>query len=117
MRKASHKSPGFLYSKVSPGLKTSAAWGKLFSLRSRNLGQMRSQSPFVTFYPALFQVKSKRQEEQLRTDVLSSPREKAAKPEVIFKRPKGALHLDRPTLAQIDSILCRNVLIRSPKVH
>ena len=55
---------------------------------------MRSQTPFVTFHPELFQVKSKCQKEQFRADILSSPREKASEPEVIFEQPKSTLHLN-----------------------
>ena len=66
---------------------------------------MRSQSTFVTFHPELFQVKSKRQKELLCADVLSSPREKTAEPEVILKQAKGALYLDRPTLTKIDTVV------------
>ena len=72
---------------------------------------MRLQSPFVTFHPELFQVKCKRQKEQLRPYVLLPPREKAAEPEVILEQPKGTLYLDRPTLTQIDSVLAPSTWI------
>ena len=73
---------------------------------------MRSQSTFVTFHPELFQVKSKCQKEQLCADVLSSPREKTAEPEVILKQAKGALYLDRPTLTKIDTVVLGDVFKR-----
>ena len=53
---------------------------------------MRSQSPFFTFHPELFQVKRKRQKEQLRSDVLPSPCEKTAKPKVVFQQAEGTLN-------------------------
>ena len=85
--KTYHKTPGFLYSKASPGLETSAKSGKrfMFLLRSRNFGQMRSQSAVIPFHPDLFQVKCKRQKEQLCAYVFPSPREEAAEPKVIFE--------------------------------
>ena len=63
--KSIHKSPGFCTAKPALSLRPAPNVEKRFnySLRSRNLGQMRSQSPFVSFHPELFQVKSKRQEE------------------------------------------------------
>ena len=74
---------------------------------------MRSQSPFVTFHPELFQVKSKCQKEQLRANIVPSPCEEAAKTEVVLEQPEGAFHLDRTALTQIDCVLCRDVLKRS----
>ena len=65
-----------------------------YSLSSRNLGQMRSQSSLVTFHPELFQVKSKCQKEQLRANILPSPCEEAAEAKVVLEQPEGAFHLD-----------------------
>ena len=66
---------------------------------------MRSQSPFVAFHPELFQVKSKRQEELLRANVLFPTREKTAETKIVFEQPKRTLHLNRTTLTQKDAIL------------
>jgi hypothetical protein len=65
-----------------------------YSLSSRNLGQMRSQSPFVAFHPELFQVKSKRQKEQLRSYVLPTPCEETAETKVSLEQTEGSLHLN-----------------------
>ena len=70
---------------------------------------MRSQSPFVAFHPELFQVKSKRQKEQLRSYVLPTPCEETAETKVSLEQPEGTFHLNRPALTQIDSVLCRDV--------
>ena len=63
--KSIHKSPGFCMAKPALSLRPAPNVEKRFnySLRSRNFGQMRSQSPFVPFHPELFQVKSKGQKE------------------------------------------------------
>ena len=74
---------------------------------------MRSQSPFVAFHPELFQVKSKRQKEQLRSYVLPPPCEETAETKVVLEQTEGTLYLDRTALTQIDSVLCRDVLKRS----
>lgn len=71
---------------------------------------MRSQSPLVTFHPELFQVKSKRQKEQLRSYVLPPPCEETAETKVILEQSKGTFHLNRTALTQIDSVLCCDVL-------
>ena len=84
----------------------------LFPLSSRNFGQMRLQSPFIPFHPELFQVKSECQEEQLCPDILLSSREKTPEPEVIFQQAKGAFYLDRSAQAQMNTLLCSNVIKR-----
>ena len=84
-----------------------------YSLSSRNLGQMRSQSSLVTFHPELFQVKSKCQKEQLHANILPSPCEEAAEAKVVLEQPESAFYLDRPALTQIDPVLGRDVLKRS----
>ena len=115
MWKTRHKSLGFCIAKPAPAHRLAPNVEKRFnySLRSRNLGQMRSQSPFVTFHPELFQVKSKCQKEQLRANILPSPCEETAEAKVVFEQPEGAFHLDRPALTQIAPVLGRDVFKRS----
>ena len=66
---------------------------------------MRSQSPFVPFHPELFQVKSKGEKKQFRSDIPFASRKEAPETEVIFQQTKGALNLNGPTKAKIDTVI------------